>query len=124
MGKKKILIIDDEIDFTNVLKINLELTGKYEVRVENKGANGLAGARAFKPHLIFLDIIMPDLEGSVVASQIKSDENIKDIPIVFLTAAITEEEADSKTGLIGGHPFVAKPASLEQLIDVIEKNAC
>ena len=122
MEKKKILVIDDEKDFTEIVKFNLEKTGKYEVRTEDKGSNGLAAARALKPDLILLDILMQDMDGSDVASQIKDDENVKNIPIVFLTAVITKAEVDSFGEVIGGHPFIAKPVSVEGLIDCIEKN--
>ena len=121
MEKKRILIIDDEEDFTEIVKFNLEKTGKYEVRTEDKGINGLAAVRAFRPDLILLDILMPDMNGSDVAIQIKNDESVKDIPIVFLTAVMTKEEVASYGEVIGGHPFIAKPVSVESLIDCIEK---
>lgn len=66
--EKKILIVDDEEDFTKLIKLNLERTGEYEVEIENGGLRGLAAAREFKPDLILLDILMPDMEGGEVAS--------------------------------------------------------
>ncbi len=122
MEKKKILIIDDEEDFIKLVKLNLEETGRYEVRVENKGVQGLAAVQAFKPDLILLDLLMPDMEGSEVAYQIKNDSKVKNIPIVFLTAAATKEEAGSGGGIIGGHAFIAKPVETKELIACIEKN--
>ena len=119
MEKKKILIIDDEKDFTQLVKLNLELTGKYEVRVENKSSLALSTAKQHKPDLILLDVIMPDIAGGEVAYQLKNDTNTKDIPIIFLTAAATKEEAGRGKG---EYPFVAKPASTEELIDCIEQN--
>lgn len=121
MGKKKILIIDDEDDFNQLVKVYLEKTGRYEVLTETRGAQGLIVTRAFKPDLIFLDIVMPDMEGSEVARRIKDDKELKDIPIVFLTAAATKEEVDSQAGIIGGHPFIAKPIRIQELIDCIER---
>ena len=61
MDKKKILLIDNDKDFADVVKMALEATEKYEVTVENKGANGFVVARAMKPDLILLDIVMPDM---------------------------------------------------------------
>ena len=119
--RKKILIIDDEIGFTEVAKLNLEETGSYEVMIENRGSQGLAAARQYKPDIILLDIIMPDMDGGQVANQMKADEATRDIPIIFLTAAVTGTEVDSRGGLIGGHPFIAKPGSLEELIYCIEE---
>ncbi|MDD5618322.1 MAG: response regulator [Candidatus Omnitrophica bacterium] len=122
MDKKKILIIDDEVDFTKVVKLNLEGTGRYEVKAENKGSLGLAAAKEFKPDLVLLDILMLDMEGSEVAYQLRSDEETKDIPIVFLTAVIRKREAEENKGIIGGYPFIAKPVGIDELTEVIEKN--
>ncbi|MFA5063094.1 MAG: response regulator [Candidatus Omnitrophota bacterium] len=122
MDRKRILVIDDEENFTKLIKWNLEKTGKYEIRVENSGLLGFSATKEFKPHLILLDISMPDMDGSEVAFQLKCDEDTKDIPIVFLTAVAKKEEVEANSGIIGGHPFIAKPVELEQLIDVIERN--
>lgn len=122
MDKKKILLVDDEERFTKLVKLNLEKTGNYEVRVENKGAQGLIAARQFNPDLILLDIMMEDMEGSEVAAQLRDDTNTKDIPVVFLTAVVKKEEVASGCGVIGGRPFIAKPVSVSELIDCIEKN--
>ncbi len=122
MNKKKILIIDDEEKFTKYVKLNLEFKGKYEVRVENKGSRGLEAAKEFKPDLILLDVMMPDMDGSEVAAQLKEEESCKNIPVVFLTAIVTKQEIDEKGSDIGGHPFIAKPINLENLISSIEQN--
>ena len=121
MDKKKILIIDDEVDFTNLVKLNLEKTGKYEVKVENRGEHGLIAAREFQPDLILLDILMPDLGGSEVAYQLKNDKSVDDIPVVFLTSVAKKEEVASARGVIGGHPFLAKPVTTEELVTCIDK---
>jgi DNA-binding response OmpR family regulator len=121
MDKKKILLIDDEVSFTNIVRLNLEETGKYEVRVENKGSRGLAAAKEFKPDLIFVDIIMPDTDGSEVARQIREDPAVSNTRVIFLTAIVSEEEAESRSGLIGGNVFIAKPVSLEKLLAYAEK---
>ena len=118
MRRKRILLIDDEASFTNVLKLNLEETGEYEVRARNNGMQGLAVARDFKPDLIFLDFFMPDIGGGEVAFHIRNDRNMKDTPIVFLTAAVEK----GKKSIIGGLPVLAKPVSVEEVIDSIEKN--
>ncbi len=119
--KKKVLLIDDEKDFTRMVKINLEGEGDFEVRVENSGAQGLAAARTFKPDLVILDILMPEMEGSEVAAQLRSDELTRDIPIVFLTAVATKEEVKTNEGVIGGHPFIAKPVEIKELVGVIRE---
>ena len=124
MQKRRILVIDDEPDITSLLKLNLENTGAYEVREENRGEHALATARTFKPDLIILDILMPTVDGGEVAAHLKADEALKETPLVFLTAIATKKEANEKEGSIGGHPFIAKPASPEELVESIEKQLC
>ena len=117
------MVIDDEEDFTLLIKTALEETGKYEVRTENAGKKGLAAVQAFKPDLVLLDILMPDVEGSYIAEEIKKDEKIKNTPIVFLTATVTKEEIDATDGMMGGgYPFMAKPVTINSLIECIEKH--
>lgn len=120
MAKKKILLVDDEENFTRIVKLNLESTDKYEVKVENKGAFVLETAKAFKPDLILLDVVMPDKEGSEIAAEMRQDENLNKIPVVFLTALVTKEETGKNCSLISGNPFIAKPVNLNELIHCIE----
>ncbi len=120
MEKKKILIVDDEVAFTRNIKLNLEKTGKYEVYTENKGRKVIATLKDCKADLILLDVLMPDMDGGAVASRIKADPIFKDIPIVFLTATVSKRESGAKGTERGGLFFLAKPVTLDQLIDCIE----
>lgn len=122
MGKKRILIIDDETGLTRLLKLNLEQTGTYEVRTENQGSHALAAAREFRPDLILCDVIMPDMEGSDVAAQIQADPSLADTPLVFLTAVVSREEVEAQGGVIGGHPFLAKPVTVDKIVECIEQH--
>lgn len=121
MEKKRVLIVDDEKDFTDMVKLNLEVTGKYMVKTESGGANALASAKEFKPDFILLDIVMPDMDGGAVLSQLKKDNQTRNIPVVFLTAIVTKTEVESKDNVIGGLPFLAKPVSIATIINSIEK---
>lgn len=123
MNKKRILLIDDEKSLTNLLKLNLEETGDYEVRVENWPEDALAAAREFKPDLVLLDLIMPRMPGGNVAAQIDSDPQVKGTPIVFLTAAVRKQQVEENEGIICDHPCLAKPATVEEVVAMIEKHA-
>jgi CheY-like chemotaxis protein len=109
MKKHRILIVDDESGFTRLLKLTLERTGKYVVQEENDGTQAWLVARDFKPDIIFLDIVMPKIDGGDVAQQIRSDPMLENVPIIFLTAIVSEKEGGQE---IGGFPFLAKPVSL------------
>jgi len=119
--KACILIIDNNRDFTHAAKLALERTGRYFVCEENDASKAHQTAQNLKPDLILLDIAMPETDGGEVAARIESDPTLHRTPIVFLTALVTK--AETKSGLqIEGHPFLAKPISLPELVAGIERN--
>jgi two-component system, OmpR family, response regulator len=120
-GKRRILIVDDDPNSTHLVKILLEKSGPYVVLEENDAAKADQTAHNFKPEVILLDIVMPKMDGGELATQIEADGELHDTPIIFLTALVTHGEA--KSGLhIQGHPLVAKPISIPELVDAIEKH--
>lgn len=122
MPAKKILIVDDEKAFAVMLKLNLEATSRYTVRIENSGHNVLDAALQFHPDLILLDLIMPKTDGSEIAFQIKNHIQLQNVPIIFLTAAVRKDEVEADGGKIGGYPFVSKTNSLSFLFQTIDKS--
>ncbi|MBL7073405.1 MAG: response regulator [Candidatus Omnitrophica bacterium] len=119
MERKKILIIDDEKGFTELIKEVLEETGRYEVKAENEARSGFSAAKKFRPDLVLLDVVFPEMDGTSVAVQIKSDEKTKDIPIIFVTGTITPEEAAPQG--IGGQFFLSKPVKMKELMKSIDE---
>lgn len=113
-------MIDDEPDVTLLVRLNLQKTGRYDVFEENQAKRALATARTCKPDLVLLDVMMPDLDGGDVLAQLKDDANLRNVPVVFLTATVLPEEVKSKGGSIGGYPFIPKPFKFETLIKRIE----
>ena len=119
--KRRILIVDNDRESTRLVKILLERTGRYLVLEENDASRAHQTAQDFRPDLILLDIVMPETDGGEVAARIQSDPELQRTPIIFLTALVTK--AETKTGLrIQGHPFLAKPISIPDLINGIEEN--
>src|ERR1035437_3052873 len=118
--KKRILVVDDEPAMTRMIKLNLEQTGRYEVRTENLGRMAIAAARECRPDLILLDVMMPGMLGSEIAAQLQADPELRAIKFIFLTAVVTKDEALRSNAQIGGHTFVAKPFSEDDLCRVIE----
>jgi CheY-like chemotaxis protein len=120
MDKKRILVVDDSDDITGPLKLYLERTGSFAVRVEREGTKGLQAAKEFRPDLILLDIMMPDMDGGDVAAAIEEDEEVKEIPIVFLTATVTKAEM-GQVGTVGGRAILSKMLTLQEIIDYLKK---
>ena len=117
--KKRVFIVDDESGFTHLLKLTLEKTGKYIVQEENDGTKAWLAAREFAPDIIFLDVVMPKIDGGDVAQQISTDPLLRHIPIIFLTAIVSEKEGGH---MIGGFPFISKPVSLQAIDECIQKH--
>jgi len=121
MPKRKILVVDNEVEFASMVRLNLEQTDDYVVKIETKGSRAVNTAKEFKPDLIFLDILMPDMEGGNVLREMKKEEELKDIPVVFLTALVDDKEVASENGLIGGQAYLAKPVTTAKLLACINK---
>jgi CheY-like chemotaxis protein len=121
MNKHRILVVDDEAGFTRMLKLNLEQTGRYEVRVANEPEEALGAALEFQPALVLLDVFMPRMSGGDVAAQFRNTPELAKLPIVFFTAAVKKSRVEEHDGIIGGDLFIAKPASLEDVLAVLER---
>ena len=120
MTKKRILVVDNEATITSRLKMNLEATGAYEVKEENRGNHALATAREFRPDLILLDLVMPNTTGEQVASDIQADPELGQTPIVFLTAAVTEDGASVRVHSALGRRILPKPVDISEVIHCIQ----
>jgi two-component system, OmpR family, response regulator len=122
MQNERILIIDDDAGVARSIKLNLEYLGDYEVRTENHASQATKTAREFKPDLILLDVMMPEMDGGSVAAELRQSAALKDTPIVFLTAVVSKEETQGHEALIGGQHFLAKPVDLAELTQCLEKH--
>jgi CheY-like chemotaxis protein len=103
--KKRILAVDDQASNTRLLKLYLERTNDYVVREENDAKAALSAAEEFQPHLILLDVMMPGMDGGELAACFR---------------AITKREVEAGGGQVGGHPFLAKPVVLSELVACLE----
>lgn len=120
--QRKILVVDDEPTFTRLLKINLEVSDRYIVAVENDPNQALSVALDFRPDLILLDVMMPGLDGGDLVERFNRYDELSRIPIVFLTATVTKAEVDDRVGCFGGMRFLAKPIDLTTLQECLEEH--
>lgn len=121
--RTRVLLVDEDRSFTGLLKTQLEAIGRYLVRVENVGENALAAVREYRPDLVLLDLIMPRVPGGNISAAILNDPELRDTPIVFLTAAVRKHQVGEHAGFICDPPTLAKPCSLEKVIEAIEQYA-
>ena len=89
MPKSRILIVDDEPNLSGLVRLFLEKTQRFEVRVENRSALALSAAREFRPDMILLDVNMPGKDGGDVAREIQADPVLGSVPIIFCTSLIS-----------------------------------
>lgn len=114
----KILIVDDDENFVYFVKLNLEASGKYIVEGVSDPCKAFQSAKAFRPDLVLLDLVMPAMDGAEVAQQLKDDRETKNTPLIFLTALINWEEEEAVIN--NRHKFISKPVSVENLTKQID----
>ena len=117
MAKGKILVVDDEIYIVHILDFSLGMEG-YEVLTALDGEQALEKARAEKPDLIVLDIMMPKLDGYETCKLLKAGDETKNIPVILLSAK--GRNVDQKIGFeVGADDYITKPFSPRKLVERI-----
>jgi len=117
--KKEVLVIDDERDVTNLIKVNLEDQG-YDVFVAYNGPDAIAIARERKPEVIILDLAMPGMDGFSVMKVLKQDKETEHIPIIVLTGHDTKGYKQ-KSLMLGAAQYMTKPFSEKDIVEEIKK---
>ena len=113
MSKGRILIVEDDFDISNMLRIYFQSHG-YEVAVAQRGEDALEMCRKQLPHIIVLDIMLPDMDGYDVCRELRSNLRTSHVPIIFLTQK--DERSDKIHGLeLGADDYITKPFDLEEL---------
>lgn len=119
---RKILLIDDEAGFTQLLKMNLEKSGDFEVTIENDSTKAVATARSFQPDVVLLDVVMPGMDGGDVQSQFQSDATLRNTPVIMLTALVDSAElSEGAVAQSGSSIVLPKPVDLSLLLRVIDE---
>lgn len=123
-GKKRILVIEDELNMQELVKYRLE-ENNYEVKIAPDGFAALNMIRIFAPDLIILDLMLPKMDGYTVCRLLKGDERYRKIPIIMFTARTNPD--DEHLGLsMGADAYIHKPfepkALLDKIKDLLTKN--
>ena len=121
MNKSRVLVVDDEPNLSDLVRLFLEKTKRFEVRAENRSADALEAAREFRPDIVLLDVDMPGQDGGEVARQIEADPLVRGTPILFFSSLISRAEGGERYTLRGGMPFLAKPLNPKTLIASIDE---
>jgi DNA-binding response OmpR family regulator len=113
MGKARLLIVEDDLDIANMLRIYFNSQG-YDVDLAPRGTEALEKTRHVMPHLIVLDIMLPDIDGYEVCRTLRTNTRTSHIPVIFLTQK--DERSDKLQGLeLGADNYITKPFDIEEL---------
>lgn len=113
MGKARLLIVEDDPDISNMLRIYFTAQG-YDVDTALRGMDGVEKTRHVMPHLIVLDIMLPDIDGYEVCRIMRTNTRTSHIPVIFLTQK--DERSDKLKGLeLGADNYITKPFDIEEL---------
>ena len=121
MDTKKILIVDDEPDILSVLEKGLAAEGYSVTTVTSAKSLNTALLLTKLPDLIILDLGLPDINGREIAARLKENPKTRNIPVLFLSALYSKEEAAKKRGILDGNIILTKPYDMEKLLTVIEE---
>lgn len=114
-GRRRVLVVDDDEKILEVFRDLLQRDGRFEFETASTGYDAGLLTEQFRPHLIILDYMLPDVNGNVVCKRLKENRETKDIKIVFVSGVINEHEIKSLLGA-GGDAFLKKPFNLEALL--------
>jgi two-component system alkaline phosphatase synthesis response regulator PhoP len=118
VAKQTILVVDDEKDLLDLIEYNLRKEGFNVLKAEN-GEEGVLVAREENPDLVLLDIMMPKMDGMQVVEEMRRDDHLKKIPVIFLTAR-SDEKTEVEGLNKGGDDYITKPISTTKLISRIK----
>lgn len=118
MKNKRILLVDDEHDFLEMMLLRLQRAG-YLVELATDGSSALNKIAQFNPHIVLLDMLMPGINGLEVCEQIRLDPHFQKIPIVIITAA-HQKDIEHKAKAAGATRLLSKPFESEELLDLMD----
>jgi excisionase family DNA binding protein len=115
-GKRKVLIVDDDQDLIELFQEVFEADGRFDIRTANNGFDAGMLVREFRPDLVILDIMLPDINGREVCQRVRSDRTLDDVRIICISGMVDADKvADLRTA--GADDFLQKPFEAERLLE-------
>ena len=115
-GKRKVLLVDDDVELVELMTKVLEEDGRFEVRVATTGFDAGMMVKEYRPDLIVLDVMLPDINGKEVCQRVRADNTLEDVRILCISGMI-EDDKIQDLKLSGADDFLHKPFEIEELID-------
>ena len=117
-GKRKILVVDDDVELVELITDVLERDGRFEVRSVNNGFDAGMMVKDYKPDLIVLDVMLPDINGKEVCHRVRSDKAMDSVQIICISGMVEEDKVDGLRQA-GANDFMRKPFEVDRLIERI-----
>ena len=115
-GKRKVLVVDDDKELVELICDFLERDGRFETKSVNNGFDAGMMVKEYRPDLIVLDVMLPDINGKEVCVRVRSDSSLEDVKILCISGMV-EEDKVAELKAAGANDFLQKPFETERLID-------
>ena len=117
-GKRKVLIVDDDLEIVELIADVLVRDGRFEVKTASSGYDAGIATQQFRPELILLDYMLPDVNGNVVCQTIRKNPEFENIKIIIVSGVVKRDEIDHLLRS-GAEDFIKKPFNIDELVDKI-----
>ena len=115
-GKRKVLIVDDDESLVELLVDAFERDGRFEIRTANNGFDAGMQVKEFRPDLVVLDVMLPDINGKEVCQRVRSDNTLEAVKIICISGMVEQDKIDDLRAS-GANDFMNKPFAVDQLLD-------
>ena len=115
-GKRKVLLVDDDVEILDMIHRFLEEDGRFEVKIAQNGFDAGMMVKEYRPDLIVLDVMLPDINGKEVCHRVRADATLEDVRIICMSGMI-EEDKIQELKLAGADDFIQKPFEIERLVE-------
>ncbi|MCH2120472.1 MAG: response regulator [Planctomycetota bacterium] len=115
-GKRKVLIVDDDVELVELMVDVFERDGRFDVRSANNGFDAGMLVKEFRPDLVVLDVMLPDINGKEVCQRVRSDSNLEAVKIICISGMV-EQDKIAELRVAGADDFLNKPFPIEKLLE-------
>ena len=115
-GKRKALLVDDDVELVELMSKVLEEDGRFEVRVATNGFDAGMMVKEYRPDIIILDVMLPDINGKEVCQRVRADSSLEDVRVLCISGLV-EDDKIQELRLAGADEFMHKPFEIDHLID-------
>src|SRR3954464_14046153 len=117
-GKRKVLLVDDDLELVAVVNSALQDDGRFEVRIASNGFDAGMMVKDYRPDLIILDVMLPDINGKEVCQRVRKDLRAEEVKIICISGMVEDDKVDELKAA-GANDFLQKPFDVEQLLERI-----